>query len=174
MGIQEAALSGGLYTRLVLHDFLPEYPGRAPFVPGLSEYGATKPWAGSPMAAIQRAVIMMRKLNLSGIPCDIVKNLRALQDIYSETIDLDEVSDSDGETDAELGEDGEKNRQAETERLQESDSKNIPSVDECGTEDNRDKAQGPSSTLRTQSSYFWRWGPSATSQDAVRFFRAVI
>jgi len=78
MGIQEAASGGGLYTRIVLNDFLPEYPGRAPFEPGLSEYGATKPWAGSPMAALQRAVIMMRRLNLRGIPRDIRKGLRDL------------------------------------------------------------------------------------------------
>jgi hypothetical protein len=63
-------------------------------VPGLSEYGASKPWAGSPMAALQRAVIIMQKLNLCGIPRDII-NLRALQDIYSKLIDIAGVSDSD-------------------------------------------------------------------------------
>jgi hypothetical protein len=43
--IEEAASGGGLYIRIFLHDFLPEYQGRAPFVPGLSEHGATKPWS---------------------------------------------------------------------------------------------------------------------------------
>jgi hypothetical protein len=58
----------GLYMRIVLYDFLPEYPGRALHVLGLSEYGAMKPWAGSLMAALQRAVIVMRRLNLQQDP----------------------------------------------------------------------------------------------------------
>lgn len=37
LGIKEAGLSGGLYTLLVLHNFLPQYPGRTTSVPGLSE-----------------------------------------------------------------------------------------------------------------------------------------
>jgi hypothetical protein len=94
-GVQDA-VSGGLYTRIVLRDFLPEYPGRAAFVPGLSEYGATKPWPGSPITALQRAVTMFRRLNLHGIPRDIREALRELQDIYSEPINLaDESSDDD-------------------------------------------------------------------------------
>jgi hypothetical protein len=196
--MQETELSGGLYTRLVLHDFLPEYPGRATFVPGLSEYGATKPWLGSPMAAIQRAVIMMRKLNLVGIPRDIIKDLRALQDIYSAPIDLDAASDSDGGTDAEVGRDAGKHPEAEPdqgETLSHSTggSKDIPTVHQIGslerlTDDTncKDEAEtsqpaiqrpqpsSPSSPVRTQSTPFWRWGPSATSQDAMKFFRAVI
>jgi hypothetical protein len=38
-GVEGAGL-GGLYTRIVINDFLPQYPGRAPFQPGPSEYGA--------------------------------------------------------------------------------------------------------------------------------------
>lgn len=34
------------------------------------------------MAALQRAIIVMGKLNLVGIPRDILLDLRALQDIY--------------------------------------------------------------------------------------------
>lgn len=79
MGIHEAGLTRGLYTRLVLHDFLPQYPGRTTFVPGLSGYGATKSWTIFPMAALQRAIIMMEKLNLVGVPRDIVLDLRALK-----------------------------------------------------------------------------------------------
>lgn len=110
MGIKETELTGGLYTRLVLHDFLPQYPGRTTFVPGRSEYGVTKSWTGSPMAALHRAILMMGKLNLVGVPHDIVLGLRALQDIYTTPIDLNEVSDGDdGDSDAEL--DG--NRDAE-------------------------------------------------------------
>ncbi|PVH73131.1 hypothetical protein DL98DRAFT_576444 [Cadophora sp. DSE1049] len=82
------AEQGGLYTRLVLKDFLPQYPHRAPFKPGSSEFGATKPWTGSPMAALQRAVVMFRRLNLSGIPPEIRDALRQLQDAYSEDLDL--------------------------------------------------------------------------------------
>jgi len=196
MGIQEAASGGGLYTRIVLNDFLPEYPGRAPFEPGLSEYGATKPWAGSPMAALQRAVIMMRRLNLRGIPRDIRKGLRDLQDIYSEPIDLNEVGDSDdGGADIEPEEDEEwlwKGKEAH--------SNYIPTVPEnkagdrgtgnvegrrndTGCWDEVDKARlplpeprrvSPSSPLRSDSSRLWRWGPGATSKDAMKFFRAVI
>jgi hypothetical protein len=52
-----------------------------------------------------RAVIIMRKLNLCGIPCDM--NLRALQDIYSKLIDIAGVSDSDdGEIEVRLGWEG--------------------------------------------------------------------
>jgi hypothetical protein len=64
----------------VLHDFLPEYLGRLQFVLGLSEYGTAKPWVGSPTVALQRAVIMMQKLNLYGIPRDIRKGLREEED----------------------------------------------------------------------------------------------
>jgi hypothetical protein len=85
----EGAEVGGLYTRIVIRDFLPQYPGRAPFQPGLSEYGATKSWTGSPMASLQRAVLMLRKLNLHGIPREIRNALRQLQDAYSEELDLD-------------------------------------------------------------------------------------
>lgn len=85
----EGAEVGGLYTRIVINDFLPQYPGRAPFHPGLSEYGATKSWTGSPMASLQRAVLMLRKLNLHGIPREIRNALRQLQDAYSEELDLD-------------------------------------------------------------------------------------
>jgi hypothetical protein len=86
-GIQGAEL-GGLYTRIMVHDFLPQYPGRVSFRPGLSEYGGTKSWTGSPMASLQRAVLMLRKLNLSGIPHEIRDALRELQDAYSEELDL--------------------------------------------------------------------------------------
>lgn len=86
MGIQEAELTRGLYTRLVLHDFLPRCPGRTT-VPGLSEYGATISWTGSPTAA---AILMIGKLNFVGVPRDMVLGLRALQDIYTTPIDLNE------------------------------------------------------------------------------------
>jgi hypothetical protein len=58
----------------------------------------------------------MRKLNLHVILHDIIQDLRALQNIYSEPIDIDGVSDSGN------GEDGGKVHQAENElweRLQE-------------------------------------------------------
>ena len=101
-GVEGAEL-GGLYTRIVINDFLPQYPGRAPFQPGLSEYGATKSWTGSPMASLQRAVLMLRKLHLFGIPRDIRNALRLLQDAYSEELDLD-GSDTISQGSIELGE----------------------------------------------------------------------
>ena len=184
MGIQEAALTGGLYTRLVLHDFLPQYPGRKPFVPGLSEYGATKSWTGSPMAALQRAILMMGKLNLVGVPRDIVLDLRALQDIYTTPIDLNEVDpELDADRDAEL--DGDKDAELEGDR-----------APTCQTApDKRQKQREGQETPRTSGSQYlvapehgfstsahsetqptllWRWGPCATSRDAMRFFTAVI
>jgi hypothetical protein len=87
-GVEGTGL-GGLYTRIVINDFLPQYPGRATFQPGPSEYGATKSWTGSPMASLQRAVLMLRKFNLYGIPREIRDDLRQLQDAYSEELDLD-------------------------------------------------------------------------------------
>jgi hypothetical protein len=48
-----------------------------------------KSWTGSPMASLQRAVLMLRKLNLHGIPREIRDDLRQLQDAYSEELDLD-------------------------------------------------------------------------------------
>ncbi|KAG9236374.1 hypothetical protein BJ875DRAFT_233074 [Amylocarpus encephaloides] len=87
----EGARVGVLYTRIVVKDFLPQYPGRAPFQPGLSEYGATKSWTGSPMAPLHRAVLILQKLNLHGIPREIRDALRQLQDVYSEELDLDDL-----------------------------------------------------------------------------------
>jgi hypothetical protein len=87
-----------------------------PTVPGLSEYDDTKSWSGSPMAGLQRAVIMLRKLNLRGIPREIRNALRDLQDIYSESINLvDDADSSDEETDVELGDEGGNSHEAERE-----------------------------------------------------------
>lgn len=40
------------------------------------------------MASLQRAVLMLQKLNLHGIPWDIRNALRQLQDAYSEDLDF--------------------------------------------------------------------------------------
>jgi hypothetical protein len=159
------------------------------------------------MAALQRTVIIMRRLNLRGIPRDIRKGLRDLQDIYSEPIDLNEVGDSDdGGADVEPEED-EENSDAESERREwlwegkeahsATDSNYIPTVPEnkagdrgtgnvegrrndTGCWDEVDKARPPLpeprrvSPLRSDSSRLWRWGPGATSKDAMKFFKAVI
>lgn len=200
MGIQEAALTGGLYTRLVLHDFLPQLPGRTPFVPGLSEYGATKSWTGSPMAALQRAILMMGKLNLVGVPRDIVLDLRALQDIYTTPIDLNEVSDGDdGDSDAELDGDrdpeldGDRDAELDGDKDAELEGDRVPT---CQTAPDKGQKQregqetprtsgsqylvapergfSASAHGETQPTLLWRWGPCATSRDAMRFFTAVI
>lgn len=184
MGIQEAALVGGLYTRLVLHDFLPQYPGRTPFVPGLSEYEATKSWTGSPMAALQRAILMMGKLNLVGVPRDIVLDLRALQDIYTTPIDLNEVSDGDdGDSDPEL--DGDKDAELEGDRApkcqtasdkgqKQREGQETPRTNGSQYLVAPERGFSTSAHSETQPTLLWRWGPCATSRDAMRFFTAVI
>lgn len=184
MGIKEAELTGGLYTRLVLHDFLPQYPGRTIFVPGLSEFGATKSWTGSPMAALHRAILMMGKLNLVGVPHDIVLGLRALQDIYTKPIDLNDVSDGDdGDSDAEL--DGDKDVELEGNRAPtrqiapDHGQKQQERQETTKTSGSQylvapERGFSTSTHSETQPTLLWRWGPCATSRDAMRFFTAVI
>lgn len=158
------------------------------------------------MAALQRAIIMMGKFNLVGIPRDILLDLRGLQDIYTERIDLDEVSDDDdGESDAELDIDKVTSRQIEPHKGQQILERQVtPRISNSqnsigGLEDDqnaafkdpseinhRDKSDipqfaiqkcrsfSPSAHSETQPTLLWRWGPCATSRDAMRFFRAVI
>lgn len=192
MGIKGAELSGGLYTRLVLHDFLPQYPGHTAFVPGLSEYWATKSWTGSPMAALHRAILMMGKLNLVGAPRDIVLGLRALQDIYTTPIDLNEVSDGDdGDSDAEL--DGNRDAELDGDKDAELEGNRAPTrqiaPDQGQKQQERqetaktsgsqylvapERGFSTSTHSETQPTLLWRWGPCATSRDAMRFLTAVI
>ncbi len=192
MGIKEAELTGGLYTRLVLHDFLPQYPGRTTFVPGLSEYGATKSWTGSPMAALHRAILMVGKLKLVGVPHDIVLGLRALQDIYTTPIDLNEVSDGDdGDSDAEL--DGNRDAELDGDKDVELEGNSAPTrqIAPDQGQKQQERQETPKSSRsqylvsperefststhsETQPTLSWRWGPCATSRDAMRFFTAVI
>ena len=57
------------------------------------------------MASLQRAVLMLRKLNLYGIPREIRDDLRQLQDAYSEALDLDgSDTSSQGSIELEPGE----------------------------------------------------------------------
>ncbi|KAF4627551.1 hypothetical protein G7Y89_g10607 [Cudoniella acicularis] len=191
----EGAGLGGLYTRIVINDFLPQYPGRAPFQPGPSEYGATKSWTGSPMASLQRAVLMLRKLNLYGIPREIRDALRQLQDAYSEELDLDgSDTSSEGcieprepeENDLEEGgggkyeykrreprtkseQSGAEQRSASGNREQDNEEHKVNKDEGC-TSNSEDKALQPGNS----SSRFWRWGPSATSDDAAKFFQRVL
>jgi hypothetical protein len=214
----EGAELGGLYTRIVIHDFLPQYPGRAPFQPGPSEYGVTKSWTGSPMASLQRAVLMLRKLNLRGIPRDIRDALRQLQDAYSEELDLN-GSDTSSQGSIELGEPGENDyeegrgevyeyERAETRTKSQqggaeprSPSGNTEQGDEeheVNIEEGRkspwEEGDHSEANLKVtfshpsirhhdidsifksgnSSSQFWRWGPNATSNDAVKFFQRVV
>ncbi|ESZ90637.1 hypothetical protein SBOR_8971 [Sclerotinia borealis F-4128] len=204
----EGARLGGLYTRIVISDFLPQYPGRAPFQPGVSEYGATKSWTGSPMASLQRAVLMLRKLNLNGIPQEIRNALRQLQDVYSEELDLDgsdtssiepgESEDTDFEEGrGEMYEDKRrelraKSQQSGAEQISVSGNREQDGEEHVVNEDNgralasegRDHSEA---NLEVESSdpmlyhhaidfdspRFWRWGPSATSEDAAKFFQRV-
>ena len=215
-GVEGAGL-GGLYTRIVIDDFLPQYPGRAPFQPGFSEYGATRSWTGSPMASLQRAVLMLRKLILRGIPREIRDALRQLQDAYSEELDFDgsdtssqgsiepgiveETDFAEGrggyedmrrESRAKSQQSGVEQRSANGNREQD-DEEHIANRDErrtCTSED-KDHSEAnlevvlPHPRLRhhnidcvleggNSSSRFWRWGPSATSEDAAKFFQRVL
>jgi hypothetical protein len=87
----EAARLRGLYSRTVTNDFFSDYPRRAPFQPGFSEYGATNLWDGFAYGIFAACcnLRMLRKLNLRGILRDIRDALRQLQDAYSEELDLD-------------------------------------------------------------------------------------
>lgn len=214
----EGAGVGGLYTRIVLKDFLPQYPGRASFQPGLSEYGATKSWTGSPMASLQRAVPMLRKLNLHGIPREIRDALRQLQDVYSEELDLDGSDTSSQRSTEAAGPEeinfeagrGEKygdkrrglraksqqsgagQRSASGNREQD-DAEHIVNKEEGRTCTSEEKDYSEANlevalshprlhhhdidcllAPGNSSSRFWRWGPSATSEDAAKFFQRVL
>lgn len=68
------------------------------------------------MASMQRAMIMLRKLNIHGIPREIRNALRDLQDIYSEPINLaDDADSSDEETKVDLEDEGGNSHEAERE-----------------------------------------------------------
>ncbi|KAM3074483.1 hypothetical protein ACMFMG_002713 [Clarireedia jacksonii] len=180
-GIEGAEL-GGLYTRIVINDFLPQYNGRAAFQPGPSEYGATKSWTGSPMASLQRAVLMLGKLNLHGIPRNIRDALRQLQDAYSEELDINGSDTSSQEStesgeleeihEEEAGEDEE--REVNNDAGRKSNSKDKVCLEENtkGAFSHRDTDSA--STTGNDLSRFWRWGPGATSNDAAKFFQRVL
>lgn len=70
---------GGLYTSIIIKDFLPSHPGRAAFCPGESEYGAKRSWTESLMAALHKRMGMLELLNLRGLPKDVRKGLKELQ-----------------------------------------------------------------------------------------------
>jgi hypothetical protein len=170
------------------------------------------------MTSLQRAVLMLRKLSLHGIPWDIRDALRQLQDAYSEELDLSSLdSSSQGsiehgereETDFEEGrEKGYKDKRGEIRAKsqqggaeQRSTRGNIEQGDE---EHEVNKEEGRKSNLEEKdhseanleiafsqpsfsrhdidsilrsgnsSSQFWRWGPSATCNDAANFFRRVV
>ena len=194
-GVEGAEL-GGLYTRLVIYDFLPQYPGRAPFRPGFSEFGATKAWTGSPMASLQRAVLMLGRLNLHGIPREIRDDLRQLQDAYSEGIFL-EGSERDIESsESEEGANAirsrkfhEENRGSTFPQLQQSAPEQRDTM-KSSHQNDKDHALDKQNSICTsndnscleeviQSNRYhkphrkssWLWGPSATSEDAANFSR---
>ncbi|KAH9205433.1 hypothetical protein DL95DRAFT_470587 [Leptodontidium sp. 2 PMI_412] len=216
-GVEGAEL-GGLYTRIVLNDFLPQYPGRAPFQPGPSEYGPTKSWTGSPMASLQRAVLMLRKLNLHGIPWEIRDALRQLQDAYSKELDIDgSETSSQGSIEPDNPEDtnfeegglekhGDQRREPRAKSQQGGEEQKSTSGNREKNDQehrvNRKEGHVRNSEGKHHSdaklevvfshprlrhrdidcvsepgcspSRFWRWGPSATSEDAAKFFRRVV
>ena len=216
-GIEEAK-SGGLYTRIVMHDFLPQYPGRPPFHPGPSEYGATKSWTGSPMASLHRAILMLRRLNLHGIPRDIQDSLRQLQDAYSEELDLAGSDTSSqkgvgaGEEEEGVSEEEETERQVDAEREGGAERESAGRDTDQGNEGHEGARESQrqvdlqyaghsvlGNEIKTESIFLrresfasdveampspqistfnsprsWRWGPTATSEDAAKFFRLVL
>ena len=74
------------------------------------------------MASLHRAILMLRRLNLHGIPRDIRDALRQLQDAYSEGLELagsDTSSQENvgaGEEEENVSEEEEADRQADAER----------------------------------------------------------
>lgn len=173
-GVQGAE-SGGLYTRIVIYDLYQQWPGRHPFRPGLSEFGATKSWTGSPMASLHRAVVMLRKLNLSGIPREIRDGLRELQDLYSEEVDIGggDSSDASDESDIEGTEELPHEPLEGNEEPQRLEKNNDLETGQGDLVRGGPK-EGMGNTLSTNNPACWKWGPGATSQDAVRFFRRVL
>jgi hypothetical protein len=184
--------SGGLYTRLVLRDYFARYAGRPPFVPGLSEFGAEKSWSGSPMAAIHRACLMMGKLDLDGIPEDIIYGLRQLQDIYSEPLTLLGSGDSDhdsaptesdthtpqlgrasdtshGPGDTQHGQSGDK-LQGSGDGIP--DKMVVEDVGPSISETTEDMLQSRA-VLPNQKIGRWCWGPGATTNDVLEFYNVV-
>jgi hypothetical protein len=166
------------------------------------------------MASLQRAVLMLRKLNLYGIPRDIRDNLRQLQDAYSEELDLN-CSDTSSQGSIEPGgaeaheyeerreKSYEDERQASTKSQQDQKEQISTSGNlEQGYREHTVNKEGRKSTIEEHSvanlevdflhpnlrhnnigsilksgnsSYQpWRWGPSATSNDAAKFFRRVV
>jgi len=55
------------------------------------------------MASLQCAMLMLRKLYLSGIPCKIQDALRELQDVYSEELDFGGGDSSDISDESDIG-----------------------------------------------------------------------
>jgi hypothetical protein len=171
------------------------------------------------MASLQRAVLMLRKLNLHGIPREIRDALRQLQDAYSEELDLngsdtssqgsikpgipEETNFEEGkgekyeekrrEPRAKSQQSGAEQRSASGSREQQDKEEHIVNKDEERTRTSEDKDHSEANlevafshpTLRhhdidcvlepgNSSSRFWRWGPSATSNDAAKFFQRVV
>jgi len=169
------------------------------------------------MASLQRAVLMLRKLNLHGIPRDIRDALRQLQDAYSEDLDLNS-SDTSSQGSIELGEPEENDYEEERGEVYEykggetrtksqqsrAEQRSVSGNTEQGDDEHEvNKEEGRKSNLEkdhseanlevafshpslrhhdidsilksgNSSSQFWRWGPSATSNDAAKFFQRVV
>jgi len=157
------------------------------------------------MASLQRAVLMLRKLNLHGIPCGIRDALQQLQDAYNEELDLNgsdtssqgsmeprepEENDYDegrGRVYEYKGEARTKSQQSRAEQRSASGNTEQDNeeheVDEEEGHKNNFALSHPrlchhdiDSILKSgnSSSQFWRWGPSATSNDAAKFFQQVL
>lgn len=119
---------------------------------------------------------MMGMLNLVGIPHDIVIDLRALQDIYTTPIDLNEVSDGDdGDSDTELDGDRVPTRQIAPDKGQKQrEGQETPRTSGSQYLVAPERGFSASAHSEMQPTLLWRWGPCATSRDAMRFFIAVI
>jgi hypothetical protein len=188
------AESGGLYTRLVLRDYFARYAGRPHFVPGLSEFGAEKSWSGSPMTALHRAVLTMKRLNISGIPQNIRDGLRELQDIYSEPLSLPVSGDSDydsdpdesnthmpqlgqasdtsyGSGDTQQGQPGDKS-QGSGDGIPDNEGMVMDDVGPSISETTEDMLKSQA-VLPNQKIGRWCWGPKATTNDVLEFYNVV-
>jgi len=68
--------SGGLYERILFSDFLGPLCARPTNL---------RPWHGTPIAAIRRAIHATGTLRVEFFPSELLMHLRTLQDLYSRT-----------------------------------------------------------------------------------------
>ena len=185
----EGTESGGLYLRIMTRNFHGRVLGHT-FEPGPSlMFGTTKSWPGSPMASLHRAMIMLQRLKLRGVPDDIRDKLLKLQVLYTKEPDFGSIEgEEEGEEGAEGAEGAEGVESEEEEEAGSEEEEEAESDEEEGVEGEEKGEEGKEQRSPQENSHSmltkqqpntsrphrWHWGPSATSQDAIHFFRGVL